>query len=209
MSSSRSALAFVVAATAWLAGCERGNPAREDAGPIVLYDSGWPVDTGDLGANDLAAPPDLTLPATCPSAPLPDPHAAERAACAFAGGARVADTLGLSAEARQKLPIQHVIVVTQENRSFDHFLGKLPGAGQPDADGWPAAFTNPDGANAPVAPYHLTTMSLPLDPPHQSAAMQAGWDGGKMDGFVKSAVTSANDGHFVMGYYDDKDLPLF
>src|SRR5260370_110457 len=84
------------------------------------------------------------------------PLAGERAACAFAAGAHVADTLGLSAMQRQRLPIKHIVIVTQENRSFDHFLGRLPMAGQPDADGWPASFTVPDGNNHPVAPFHAT-----------------------------------------------------
>src|SRR6476646_1703463 len=156
MHHARPTLALVVAVAAPLAlsACERANPDHADAGPIVLYDSGWPDDTTDGGA-DLAPPPDLTLPASCPTAPQPDPHASERAACAFAAGARVVDTLGLTADARKHLPISHVIVVTQENRSFDHFFGRLPVAGQPDADGWPATFTNPDASNMSVSPFHL------------------------------------------------------
>jgi phospholipase C len=41
--------------------------------------------------------------------------------------------------------------------------------------------------------------------------MQAGWDDGKMDGFVQHAATAlggGQDGHFVMGYYDATDLPF-
>jgi phospholipase C len=210
MQSARTVWALLVVAAASFAasGCWRANPdAVHDAGPIVLLDSGYD-DAPDGGAGDLAAPPDLTPPPSCPTAPLPDPHRSERAACAFAAGARVADTLGLTADARKHLPLEHLIIVTQENRSFDHFFGRLPVAGQPDADGWPATFTNPDANNASVAPYHLTTNTLPLDPPHQSAAMQSGWDSGHMDGFVRSAASASNDGHFVMGYYDNTDLPF-
>jgi phospholipase C len=42
--------------------------------------------------------------------------------------------------------------------------------------------------------------------------MRAGWDNGKMDGFVAhaaSAIGGGDDGHFVMGYYDATDLPFF
>jgi phospholipase C len=41
--------------------------------------------------------------------------------------------------------------------------------------------------------------------------MHTQWDGGKMDGFVRSAVhsTPATDGHFVMGSYDAADLPFY
>ena len=135
-----------------------------------------------------------------------DPVSAKRAACNFAAGASVADSLGLSAEARAKIPITHVVIVMQENRSFDHMLGAGKGW-----DGVSAAFTNPDAKGDPVAPFHMTgaTGCVPADPPHQGAAMLAGWNLGAMDGFVKSAAISGSDGHFVMGYYDEADLPFY
>jgi phospholipase C len=140
--------------------------------------------------------------------PLPDPHAAARAACTYAAGARVVDTLGVTAAMRAALPITHIVVVTQENRSFDHFYGKLAASGQPGAEGLPAGFANPDSAGVAVPAFHLASPCLPEDPAHQSAAMNEGWDHGAMDGFVKSAASSTSDGHFAMGYYDDTDLPF-
>jgi len=194
-------------------GCDSGNPgaghdAGRDAGPVAFFDLGTdePPDAGTR--PDLASPPDLGPP-SCPSPPLADPHAAERAACAFAAGAHVDDTLGMTPAMRKSIPIKHLIIITQENRSFDHFFGRLPVAGQPDADGWPANFTNPDAKQVAVAPYHLMSTTLPEDPPHQGAAMMSGWNSGKMDGFVRSAASSSSDGHFVMGYYDAGDLPFF
>ena len=143
---------------------------------------------------------------------IPDPYVASRAACAFTKGARTSDTLAVTAALRASIPITHVVVITEENRSFDHFFGKLAAQGQPGAEGWPPGFDNPDLADAAVAPYHLTSPCLPADPPHQGADMSAGWDHGKMDGFVSNAARglgSGNDGHFVMGYYDESDLPFF
>jgi phospholipase C len=167
----------------------------------------------DLGsaASDLAptANPDLApAPPQCPSPPLADPHADERAHCAFSALARVDDTLGLTPSLRQKIPITHLVIVTEENRSFDHFFGQLHGQGQPAADGWPANFSNPDNNGTTVSPYHLTSTTLPADPPHQGAAMSMGWDNGQMDGFVRSAASAGGDGHFAMGYYDQSDLPF-
>src|SRR5262249_19014521 len=49
------------------------------------------------------------------------------------------------------------------------------------------------------------------DPDHQWAAMhlQVGQDGA-MDGFARSAAQSTGtDGHFVLGYYDQTDLPFY
>lgn len=175
-----------------------------DAGPPV---GGGPdgdaAETPDLGQLS----PDL-LPA-CPSAPFSDAQAADRQACAFAGGARVANTLGITPQLRAAIPITHLVVITQENRSFDHYFGRLAVSGQSDAEGWPASFTNADPAGQPVAPFHLMSACLPQDPPHQSAAMMAGWDHGAMDGFVKSAAINNTDGHYAMGYYDAADLPFY
>ncbi|HEX7603406.1 MAG TPA: alkaline phosphatase family protein [Polyangiaceae bacterium] len=148
-----------------------------------------------------AAPPGCGLDTV-----VTDPASAKRVACTFAAGATVADSLGLTAEGRGKLPIKHVIIVMQENRSFDHMLG-----GGKGWDGVSATFTNPDAKGDPVAPFHMTgaTGCVPADPPHQGAAMLAGWNQGAMDGFVKSAAVSGSDGHFVMGYYDEADLPFY
>jgi phospholipase C len=129
--------------------------------------------------------------------------------CPHGAGARVEETLGLDAAARAAIPIRHLVIVTQENRSFDHLFGTLQDAGQPDAEGWPASFTNPDVQGKPVAPFHLSSTCLPADPPHQWDGMHDGWDGGKMDGFVRSAAVKGQDGHYVMGYYDESDLPFY
>jgi phospholipase C len=159
--------------------------------------------SGGSGGSGGAAP-------TCPSPVTPvDAHAADRLACTFAKGAKVEATLGIDAAARAKIPITHIIIVAEENRSFDHYFGKLSTLGQPDAEGWPAGFTNPDKNAVKVAPHHLTSTCLAADPPHQGTAMHNGWDKGKMDGFVKSAAVSGTDGHFAMGYYNDTDLPFY
>ena len=43
---------------------------------------------------------------------------------------------------RKAIPIRHVIVFMQENRSFDHYFGRLTHYGHP-VDGFPADFSNP------------------------------------------------------------------
>ena len=144
----------------------------------------------------------------CPSAPIPDPQKDAREACTFAAGAKVTETLGLSEQVRAGIPIEHIIVVIQENRSFDHYFGHLAAAGQPEAEAQPADYVNPDKAGDPVKPFHLDSTCLEADPPHQWTAMHDGWNDGKMDGFVKSAATTG-DGHYVMGYYDQTDLPFY
>jgi phospholipase C len=106
------------------------------------------------------------------------------------------------------LPIRHVIVFMRENRSFDHLLGKLSDH-RPGVEVMPSSFANPDTAGTSVPAHHATTTCEPFDPDHQWDAMHNGVDGGKMDGFVKSASSSTGtDGHFAISYYTADDLPF-
>ena len=59
--------------------------------------------------------------------------------------------LGRALAAPAQPPIDHVVVCMMENRSFDHFLGWLPGA-----DGKQAGLTYPDRNGVPQATYHQT-----------------------------------------------------
>ncbi len=133
----------------------------------------------------------------------PDVHADERTACAFAEGALSDETLGLGAGAG--LPIDHVVIVMQENRSFDHYFAGF----DHDVDPLPLSYQNLDAAGAVVTPFHLDSHCLPHDPPHQWTAMHTGWNDGAMDGFVRSATATGTDGHYVLGTYDESDLPFY
>ena len=139
-----------------------------------------------------------------------DPTSSRRAACAFRSGAHASESLGVDPGVLASLPIEHVIVVMKENRSFDHLLGKLHDRGQPGVDAIPATFSNPDVGGNAVFPSHATTTCIQLDAGHQSVGIQRGMNGGKMDGFVQNAAaTTASDGSFVMSYYDQSDLPFY
>ena len=104
--------------------------------------------------------------------------------------------------------IKHVIVIMQENRSFDDYFGTYPGA-----DGIPATngqFTvcNPD----PIAktcdkPYHNPS-DTDLGGCHGGACISVIEDGGKMDGFVTSAEQFSYPTD-VMGYQDARDIPNY
>jgi len=118
--------------------------------------------------------------------------------------------------------IQHVVVIMQENRSFDEYFGLYPGAdGLPRQNG---QFTVcvPDPVNGGcVTPYHD-----PSDKqgggPHGSAAATADINGGQMNGFIGQAeagkkgclqsvdpecTNSATTD--VMGYKDARDIPNY
>jgi phospholipase C len=117
--------------------------------------------------------------------------------------------------------IQHVVIVMQENRSFDEYFGTFPGAdGLPIANG---QFTScvPNPAGGCVRPFH-DPAAVNGGGPHGAANATADVDGGKMDGFVAQAgagrrgCASANDpactngqGTDVMGWKDARDIPNY
>ena len=89
--------------------------------------------------------------------------------------------------------VSHVLILMQENHSFDNYFGTFPGA-----DGIPAG-TRVDG----VAPFHFAQV-VTSNPPHSADAAQTAMNGGKMDRFVRVAGTSD-----PMGYYDERDVPNY
>ena len=140
------------------------------------------------------------------------PPVSTPAPCRFHAGAHPSETLALGPlrESRlAQLAIKHVVVLMQENHSFDHYLGRLQAAGQPEAEGFPGDYSNPDGEGKPVTPFHLPSTCFPRDPPHQWPAASAQWHAGRMDGFVTSADDDDGDGRWAMGYFDGRDLPFY
>ncbi len=167
------------------------------------------ADWGFSGIDKMSTPPDDPS-LGCGVQLATDALTGARAACTFGKGALPEQTLGIAAADAARIPIRHVIVAMKENRSFDHLLGHLHDAGQPDVDALPGNFTNPDANGQEVGFFRQSNTCLAADPAHQSDAMRQGVDGGKMDGFVKNAAATTNtDGHFVMGYYDESELPFY
>jgi len=64
-------------------------------------------------------------------------------ACQFHAGSSPAETLGPCAPHGAKIPVEHIILLMQENRSFDHYLGHLKGNGQDDVDVALEGMSNP------------------------------------------------------------------
>ena len=98
--------------------------------------------------------------------------------------------------------IEHVVVVTMENRSFDHLLGWLPGA-----DGKQAGLTYRDRAGGKHSTHRLAPDFQGCrhpDPDHSYAGGRVQLNGGKCDGFLRSGL---ND-EYAIGYYTRADLPF-
>ena len=83
--------------------------------------------------------------------------------------------------------IKHVIIVEQENRSFDSYFGTYPGAdGIPMKHGTPiVCVSNPAGGC--TKPYH-DTADVNGGGPHGYANAKNDVNGGKMNGFVAQAT---------------------
>jgi phospholipase C len=119
--------------------------------------------------------------------------------------------------------IKHVIIIMQENRSFDHYFGTYPGAdGIPMKDGVPTVCANDPKTNQCVKPYH-DTKDVNAGGPHAENAATTDINGGKMDGFiatvrqaVKACLTpdapgcaNGNQAPDVMGYHDQNEIPNY
>jgi phospholipase C len=79
--------------------------------------------------------------------------------------------------------IRHVIIIMQENRSFDSYFGTYPGAdGIPMKNGAPTVCV-PNPGHGCVRPYH-DTADVNGGGPHGEAMAVADVNGGKMDGFI-------------------------
>jgi len=111
--------------------------------------------------------------------------------------------------------IQHVIMIMQENRSFDSYFGVYPGAiGIPMNHGVPTVCVPDPMAGDCVKPYVLHADSS-QGGPHTSPASARDINRGKMDGFIAEAETRCRRGGGpcpaldVMGYHTGTDIPNY
>lgn len=119
-------------------------------------------------------------------------------------GATCDETSTLAASALLA-PIDHLVVLMMENRSFDHYLGSLSLLESKQVDGLRGGESNPDGAGGNVEIFNLQDFT-PADPPHGWDAAHAQFNGGANDGFVtEHAGASQND---VMGYHVRSQIPI-
>jgi phospholipase C len=141
-------------------------------------------------------------------------------ACGSSGGAHHASLTGIH-------KIQHVIVIMQENRSFDNYFGTYPGAdGIPMRKGVPTVCV-PDPAASTCSRPSPDHADVNSGGPHGAPNARADIDGAKMDGFIASAqraqrgCADTNNPNCagvdvlrgsqtdVMGYHTQSDLPNY
>jgi len=107
--------------------------------------------------------------------------------------------------------IKHVVVLMQENRSYDSYYGHLHDQGQPGSSVEPNT-GNPDPVNAgqTITPFKTTQQCTVADLNHSWNGTHQEWDNGKMDGFTAANVdTNDPSGRRAMGYFDKQTLPFY
>ncbi len=118
--------------------------------------------------------------------------------------------------------IKHVIVIQQENRSFDSYFGTFPGAdGIPMANGTPTVCVGDPATGSCVAPF-VDHADVNGGGPHSQVNATADIDGTKMDGFIGQAESgrkgcldptdpacSNSATPDVMGYHTGTDIPNY
>jgi phospholipase C len=121
--------------------------------------------------------------------------------------------------------IKHVVVIMQENRSFDSYFGTYPGAdGIPMKNGVPTVCVPDPTHHTCIRPYH-DSANKNFGGPHDHRDAVEDIDGGKMDGFVIRArrgrhldcvanvdapgCSFAPTTPDVMGYHDAREIPNY
>jgi phospholipase C len=117
--------------------------------------------------------------------------------------------------------VKHVVLLMQENRSFDHYFGTMAGVrgfADPQAMLLPngkSVFFQPDkkSPGGYLAPFHLDTSTTSAQripsTSHAWSVQHESWNGGLMDKWLPAhRKADGVDGPFVMGYHTRADIPF-
>lgn len=117
--------------------------------------------------------------------------------------------------------VKHVVMLMQENRSFDHYFGTMAGVrgfDDPNAlllAGGQFVFYQPDEENAKgyLLPFHLDTRATSAQKipstNHAWAVQHEAWNGGRMDRWLPAhRKTDGIHAPYCMGYYTREDIPF-
>jgi phospholipase C len=127
----------------------------------------------------------------------------------------MASSLASSGRASSSIyDIEHIVILMQENRSFDHYYGTMPGVrgfADPTAitlSTGNSVFYQPDPSHAQgyLLPFHYDTKTTSAQATpgtdHSWPTQHQAWDDGKMDQWI------AAKGEYTMGYFMREDVPF-
>src|ERR1700730_9918982 len=97
--------------------------------------------------------------------------------------------------------IDHVVVVMQENRSYDSYFAQLHNQGQSASSAEPLGGNPSPTGGPPIRPFLKTTVCEVADLSHSWNGTHQEWNGGQMDGFATANVNRPNPpGSRTLGY---------
>jgi phospholipase C len=126
--------------------------------------------------------------------------------------------------------IEHVVILIQENRSFDHYFGTYRGVrgfADPNvlvqSNGYPVWYQTSAGADPQyspptgyLAPFHIDSFNTKgectNDITHEWGAQHEAWHGGAMDQFFKAHIDDSGNvqnAPMTMGYYTRSDMDYY
>jgi phospholipase C len=100
------------------------------------------------------------------------------------------------------IPIKHVIIIVEENHTFDNYFGTYPGA-----NGINGSFRLPLSPGGPriQAPFRIPGVTTDHNPCHTWTCAHRAYASGKMDGFLFTDGGS----NLTMGYFDYRQIPYY
>jgi phospholipase C len=141
--------------------------------------------------------------------------ASDRAACKFKRGDLADESLGAEVPVGKDIPIDTIVVIVQENRSFDQYFGHFGKyAGRTDVEAAPETTTNPEDvtdAGSPTHPWQHGPHLCAADTDHSWKGSHLEYDDGKNDGFFQAnhAPAKGEDGERALWWYDERDIPYY
>ena len=105
-------------------------------------------------------------------------------------------------------PIEHLVVMMQNDHSFDNYFGTYPGANGIPANTCLPLETETRSLDGCLAPFRMGN-EPPEDLNRTEGVQRRQYDDGRMDGFVAAYRRIGRDGSTAMGHYDDADVPFY
>ena len=133
-------------------------------------------------------------------------------AAAFSGSVRRALAIPAHHRTGTIADVEHIVILMQENRSFDHYFGTLRGVrgfGDPRAVSLPSGdpvWKQPNGSGS-LLPYRPDVPDLGLafieDTAHDWNSTHEAWNHGKYDQWIAAKKTTTTMAHYLRG-----DIPF-
>jgi phospholipase C len=123
------------------------------------------------------------------------------------------NSIFLRSSASANTPIQHVVIIMQENHAFDNLFGAFPGLAPHFSVLGPDVYCDPYQLSKPsncVKPWNGDSMSATIqktDMGHSWTKSHQAYNGGAMNGFVAAQSKYGTNANYAMAYYTNYTIP--